>query len=125
MQREKTEGVHKVLPQSGVDSVWVLFGLQNVLIDPDEFLSATGVLAKDIVGNPVEPGRKTSFSTKASNVLVSPDKRFLRKIVGQREVCPCELPQEASNGRLMPTDQLAKGVLVFIDKNTSDEVRIG
>jgi len=26
---------------------------------------------------------------------------------------------------LMPTDQLAKGVLVFIDKNTSDEVRIG
>jgi hypothetical protein len=53
------------------------------------------------------------------------EKGFLSKVVGQRKVGARKLPQKASNARLMPTDQLAKGVLVFIDKNTSDEIRIG
>ncbi len=58
-------------------------------------------------------------------MFVSLEKSFLGEIIGQRKIGPRELPQEASNARLMPTDQLAKSVLVFIDKNTSDEVRIG
>jgi len=117
--------VHEVLPESRIHRGGVLFGLQNVLIDPDELLFTTGVLAKDIVGNPVEPGRKTSLPTKASDMLVSLEEGFLGKIVSQGEICPGKLSQEASDARLMPTDQLAKGMLVFIDKNTSDEIRIG
>ena len=48
--------MHKVLPQSRIDRAWVLLSLQDVLVDPDEFLFATGILAKDIIGNPVKPG---------------------------------------------------------------------
>jgi hypothetical protein len=35
------------------------------------------------------------------------------------------LAQQASHARLMPPNQFAESMLVFIDNNSSDEVRIG
>jgi hypothetical protein len=58
-------------------------------------------------------------------MFVSAQESFLRQIVGQSEVGAGELAQETSHARLMPTHQFAESMLVFIDKNTSDEVRIG
>ena len=57
-------------------------------------------------------------------MLVSPDKGFLRQIIRQREIGPGKLAEQTSHGRLMSPDQFTKGVLVVLDKNTSEEVRI-
>ena len=102
----------------------VELGLQLRFIDADQFLASARIFAKTIVGNPVKPGRKFRFAAEAADMLVSAQKRFLREIVGQREVCPGKLAKEASHARLMTTNQLAKSVLVVINKNSSNEVRI-
>ena len=78
-----------------------------------------------MVGNPVKPGRKTGLSPEAANVLVRAHKRILGKVISQGQVSPGKLPQEAAHARLMPTNQLAKSVLVVINKNSSNEIRIG
>ena len=49
----------------------------------------------------------------------------LAKVVGQCQICPRKLAQQASHARLMPSNQFAESMLVFIDNNSSDEVRIG
>ncbi len=89
--------MHKVLPQSRIHRVGILFGLQDVLIDPDELFFAAGVLTEDVIGNSVKPCRKASLSAKASNVFVSLEESLLRKVVGQCEIRSCKLPQEAPN----------------------------
>ena len=57
-------------------------------------------------------------------MFVSAQKSFLGQIVGQCEICPGKLAEQASHARLMTTNQLAKSVLVVINKNSSDKVRI-
>jgi hypothetical protein len=57
-------------------------------------------------------------------VFVGAHKSVLGQIVGEGEVSAGKLAEETSHSRLMPADQLAKSVLVIIDKNSSDEVRI-
>jgi len=50
---------------------------------------------------------------------------FLGQIVRQRDVAPRELSQQTANARLMTTNQLAKSVLVVINKNSGDKAGIG
>jgi hypothetical protein len=57
-------------------------------------------------------------------MFVRSDERFLGEIVRQREVVSSELAEQSANARLMTTNQLAKSVLVVINKNSSDKVRI-
>jgi len=57
-------------------------------------------------------------------MFVSAQKSFLCEIVGQSEIGPRELPQHSTHGRLMPTNQLAKRVLVVVNKDSSEQVRI-
>ena len=117
--------MHKIMSQSRVHSLRVLFGLPLLLIDPNELFAFTSVFAKTIVGDPIKPGGKFCFTTKAPDVLVSAKERVLRQIVGQRDVAPSELAQQTADGRLMTTDQLAISVLVVINKNSSDQAGIG
>lgn len=116
--------MHQILAQGRVDRLRVLLGLQPLLVNPDQFLAPAGILAKHIVGDAVKPGRKLGLPAKAADVLVSPEESFLRQIISQREIGPGKLAKQTSHGRLMPPDQLTEGVLVVLDKNTSEEVRI-
>ena len=86
--------MHKIMSQSRVHSLRVLFGLPLLLIDPNELFAFTSVFAKTIVGDPIKPGVKFCFTTKAPDVLVSAKERVLRQIVGQRDVAPSELAQQ-------------------------------
>ena len=85
--------MHKIMSQTGIDSLRVCFRLPLLFIDPDQLFPSPGVFAKTIIGDPIEPGGKTRFSTKAANVFVSANKRFLRQIIGQGEITAGELPQ--------------------------------
>lgn len=117
--------MHKIVFQTRIDSLRVELGLKSRFIDADQFLAATRVFAKAIVGDAIEPGRKLCLAAKAPNVLVSAQKCFLSKIVGQGKIGARKLSKQTSHARLMPTNQLAESVLVVVDKNSRDEVRIG
>src|SRR6478672_7374103 len=108
--------MHKIVSQTRIDRLRVLFGLPLFFINPDEFLSFPRVFAKTIIGDAIQPGGKFRFATEGSNVFVSADKGVLRKIVGQRDVTASELAQQSAHTRLMPTDQLAISVLVVINE---------
>ena len=56
VQWEEIERVHKIVPQTGVHCLWILFSFQSVFINPDQLFAAAGVLSKNIVGDAVEPG---------------------------------------------------------------------
>ena len=71
----------------------ILLGLPLLLVDADKFLSFTGIFPKAIVGDPVKPGGKLSFSAKTPNVFVSANESVLPQIIGQLQVAPGELAQ--------------------------------
>jgi hypothetical protein len=98
--------------------------LQLLLVHAHKLFAPARVLAKTIVGDAVKPCGETRFTAKAPNVLVSPDKRFLREIVGKRDVCPGKLAQQTTHSGLMPANELAERVLIIIDKDSRDKVRI-
>ena len=98
--------------------------MQLSFINADQFFAAPRIFAKAIISDSVKPGRETRFAAKSADVFVGANEGFLREIIGQREVCSGKLAQQTSHTRLVPTDQLAKSVLVIIDKNSGDEVRI-
>ena len=125
VQRQQAQRVHKVVPQTRIDSVRVLFSLPPFLVDPDQLLSLSRVFTKTIIGDPIKPCGKFRFTAKVPKILVSANERVLREIVCQGEVGAGKLAQQTTHARLMPTDQLAKSVLVVIDKNSSNEVGIG
>jgi hypothetical protein len=116
--------MHKIVPQTGIDSLRILFCLPLFLIDADELLAAPRVLAKAIVGDSIKPRGKSRFTAKAADVLVSPEKSFLGKIVCESDVRAGELPQQTAHTRLMPPHEFAEGVLIVIGKNSRNEVRI-
>ena len=103
----------------------IVFGLQLSFIDANQFLSFPRFFPETIVGDPVKPGGETRFAAKAAKVLVSLEKRFLRQVVGEGDVCPDELAEQTSHARLMIPDQLRKGVVVVINKDARNEVCIG
>jgi hypothetical protein len=102
----------------------ILFGLKLVFINSDELFAPPRVLTKDIIGDPVKPCREARFPPETANMLIGTKKGFLGKVIGQGQVCPGKLAKQTSDTRLMPPDQFAKSMLVFMDKNASDEVRI-
>jgi hypothetical protein len=125
VERKQLEGVGEIVAQSGVGGLRIMLGFQLSFIDANELFSFAGLFAKTIVGNPVEPGREARFPAKTAEVLVSAQKRLLRKIVRERNIGPDELAEKTSHARLMIPDQLRKGMVVIIEKNAGDEVCIG
>ena len=91
VQRQEIEGVHKIVPQSGVHCLRILLPFQSIFVNPDQLFAAAGVLSKNIVGDAVKPRREPGFSTKAANMSIGPQKRLLRKIVRQAEIGPGKL----------------------------------
>jgi hypothetical protein len=113
------------MSESGINRLRIVFGLQSSFIDANEFLSFPRFFPKTVVGNPVKPGRKTRFTAKAPEILVSLEKGFLGQIVRQGDVGPDEVPEQTSHARLVIPDQLRKGVVIVINKNARNEVGIG
>jgi hypothetical protein len=116
--------MHKIVSQTGIDSLWIMLGLQLRLIHADQFFTFARILAKTVVSDSVKPCGKSRFTTKAPDVLVSANKSFLCQIVGQGNICACELPKQTAHARLVPPHQLAERVLIVIGKNSRDKVRI-
>lgn len=115
----------EIVAQGRVGRVRIMLGLQLSFIDANELLSFAGFLAKAVVGNPVEPGRKAGFPAKAAEVFIGTQKGLLRQIVRERNIAADELAEQTSHARLMISDQLREGVVVIIEKNAGDEVCIG
>ena len=113
------------MSESGIDRLRIVFGFQLSFIDANELLSFAGLFAETIIGNPIKPGRKPGFAAKAAEIFVSPQKGFLREIVRERNIRADQLAEQTSHARLMISHQLREGMVVVIDKNTSDEVCIG
>ena len=125
MDGEQFESACEIMSESGIDGLRIVFGLQSSFIDANEFLSFPRFFPVTIVGDPVEPGRKTRLAAEAPKVLVSAEKRFLREIVSQGDIAPDQVPEQTSHSRLVISDQLRKRVVVVINKNACNEVCIG
>ena len=119
------ESTGKIMAKSGIDGLRIVFGLQLSFIDANEFLSFPRFFPKTIVGDPVKPGGKTRFPTKAAQVFVGPQKRFLRQVVRESDIRPDQVPEQTSHTRLMIPDQFREGVVVVINNNSCNEVCIG
>ena len=125
MHREQLEGVREIMAESGIDSLRIMFRLQLSFIDANEFLSFARFLAETIVSDPVKPGREARFAPKAAQVFVGAQKRFLRQIVRERNICADKLAKQTSYAGLMISDQFREGVMVVIEKNAGNEICIG
>ena len=124
VQRKQIQGMHKIMSQTSVDSLWIMLRLQLLLIHADKLFAAPCVLAKTIVCDSIKPGGKPCITAKAPDVFVRAKKSFLREIVGQGNICPRELAQQTTHAGLMAAHELAECVLIVVDKNSRDEVRI-
>jgi hypothetical protein len=98
--------------------------LKLFLVDSHKFLPATRIFSKTIVGDSVKPRGKTRFTAKAADVFIRAEECLLRQIVRQSNVRSSKLTEQAAHGGLMPSNQLTESVLVVIDKNSCDKVRI-
>ncbi len=125
MDGKQLESVSEIMAESGIDGLRIVFRLQLSFIDANELLSFAGLFAETIVGDPIKPGRKPGLAAEAAEVFVSPQKGFLREIVRERNIGADQLAEQTSHARLMISHQFREGVVVVIDKNTSDEVCIG
>ena len=125
MDWEQLKGLGEIMTESGIDGLRIVFRLQLSFIDANQLLSFAGLFPETIVGNPIEPGRKTSFAAEAAEVFVSAQKGLLREIVRERNIGADERPEQTSHARLMISHQFRKGMVVVIDKNTGDKVCIG
>ena len=125
MDGKQLESAREIMAESGIDGLRILFGFQLSFIDANQFLSFPRFLPVTIVGDPVEPGRKTRFAAEAAEVFVGPQKRLLREVVRGRNIGADQLAEQTSHTRLVIPNQLRKSVMVIIDKNACDEVCIG
>jgi hypothetical protein len=116
--------MHKIMSQTRIDSLRIMLGLQLLLIHADKLFAFARILAKTIVSDAIQPRGKSRFTAKAANVLVSAKKSLLREIIGQGNICAAELSKQTTHARLMPAHKLAESVLIVIDKNSRDKVRI-
>ena len=119
------KGLREIMSESGIDRLRIVFRLQLSFIDANQLLSFAGLFAETIVGNAIEPGRKTGLAAEAAEVFVSAQKSLLSEIVRERDIGADERTEQASHARLMISDQFRKGMVVVIDKNTGDKVCIG
>jgi hypothetical protein len=116
--------MHKIVSQTSIDSLRILLRLQLLLIHAHKLFAAACILPKAIISDAVKPCGKARVTAKAPNVLVSANKSFLREIIGEGNIGPRELAQQTTHAGLMPTHELAERVLIVIDKNSRNEVRI-
>ena len=124
VQRKQIQGMHKIVSQTGVDCLRILFCLPLVLIHADQLFATARIFAKAIVRDSVKPCGKSGFTAKAADVLVGPQKSLLCKVVCQSDVCARELPKQTAHARLMPPHEFPEGVLIVIGKNSCNQVRI-
>ena len=116
--------MHKIVSQTRIDSLWIVLRLQLRFVHADQFFAFARILAKTVVSDSVKPGRKSRLTAKAPDVLINANKSFLREIVGQGNICACELSKQTAHAGLVPPHQLAERVLVVTGKNSRDKVRI-
>ena len=116
--------MHKIVSQTRIDGLRIVLRLQLRLIHADKLFAFACILAKTVVSDPVKPGRKSCFTAKAPDVLVSAKKGFLRQIIGQGNICACKLPKQTAHARLVSSHKLAERMLIVIGKNSRDKVRI-
>jgi len=124
VQRKLTQGMHKIVSQTSVDSLWIMLRLQLRLIHADKLFAFACILAKTVVSDSVKPCGKPRITAKAPDVFVRAKKSFLGEIVGQGNICPGELAQQTTHAGLMAAHELAECVLIVVDKSSRDEVRI-
>jgi len=124
VQRKLTQGMHKIVSQTSVDSLWIMLRLQLLFIHADKLFAAPRILAKTIVSDSIKPCGKPRITAKAPDVFVRAKKSFLGEIVGQGNICPGELAQQTTHAGLMAAHELAECVLIVVDKNSRDKVRI-
>ena len=103
----------------------IVFGFQLSFIDANQFLSFPRFFPVTIVGDPIEPGRKTRFAAEAAEIFVSAQESFLGQIVRERNIGADKLTEQTSDARLMVADQLGERVVIILEKNAGDEVCIG
>ena len=116
--------MHKIVSQTGIDSLGILFCLPLRLIHAHQLLATPCVLAKAIVRDSIKPCGKPRFTAKAADIFIGPEKSFLREVICQSDVCAGELTQQTAHTGLMPPHEFAEGVLIVIGKNSRNEVRI-
>jgi hypothetical protein len=112
------------MSQTSVDSLWIMLRLQLLLIHADKLFAAPCIFAKTIVCDSIKPCGKPRITAKTPDVFVRAKKSFLREIVGQSNICSRELAQQTTHAGLMTAHELAECVLIVVDKNSRDEVRI-
>ena len=122
---KQLKSAREIMAESGINSLRIVFRFQLSFIDANQLLSFPRFFPETIVGNPIKPGRKTGFAPEAAEILVGPQKGFLRQIVRERDIGADQLTEHTSHTRLMIPHQLGKGVVVVIDKNACNEVCIG
>jgi hypothetical protein len=98
--------------------------LKSFFVDPDKFFAPPRVLSKAIICDPIKPRGKTGFATKAADVFVSSQERFLREVIGECGIGSDELAQHTAHTRLMPPNQLPESVLIVVNKNSRNEICI-
>jgi hypothetical protein len=116
--------MHKIMSQARIDSLRIMLGLQLLLIHADKLFAFPRIFTKTIVSDAIDPGGKPRFTAKAPNILVRAEKSFLREIIRQGDICARKLSKEATHTGLMPSHKLAERMLIVIDKNSCDKVRI-
>ena len=125
MDGKQLESAREIMAESGIDGLRIMFRFQPSFIDANQFLSFPRFFPETIVGDPVEPGRKTRLAAEAPQVFIGPQKGLLREIVRERNIGADQLAEQTSHTRLVIPDQLRKGVVVVIEKNAGNEVCIG
>src|SRR5437763_7602036 len=104
--------MHKIMPQTRVDSLRIMLRLQLRLIHADKLFAFACILAKTVVSDSVKPCGKSCLAPKAADVLVRAKKGFLREIIRQRNICACKLSKQTAHSGLMAAHELAERVLI-------------
>src|SRR2546423_14315849 len=86
MDGKQLESARKIMAESGIDGLRIVFRFQLSFIDANQLLSFPRFFPVTIVGDSVEPGRKTRFAAEAAEVFVGPQKRLLREVVRGRNI---------------------------------------
>ncbi len=97
MDGKQFESAREIMSESGIDRLRVMFGFELSFIDANEFLPFPRLFPKTVVGNPVQPGRKTRFTPKAAQIFISLEKGLLREVVRERDIRPDKVAEQTSH----------------------------
>src|SRR5581483_6061838 len=112
------------MPQTRIGRLRIVLGSELFFVNSHKFLSTARIFSKTVVSDPVKPRGKACFTAKTTEVLIGAQEGLLRQIICESHVGSSKLTQQTAHCGLMPSDQLAERVLVVIDKNSCDKVRI-